>query len=229
MLQMLCLTISFGYNPSRFSMEEELQKFDDLTEEQELDPKPSRKRQIIIAAICVIIVVLLAVSLALIVKTYVITTFTVDGISMWPTLDGGSGAYMDSDNKNGETLYLNKVAKVKRGDIVVFSPEWDSMRQADGSYKALVKRVIAVGGDHIQIIDAKVYLNGELLNEPYINEEMSHDYDGLDVIIEKGNIFCMGDNRNHSSDCRTFGQIPVSRVIGKCFLIKGLDGKLRKQ
>lgn len=209
-------------------MAEELQNFEDLSAEQELDPRPSRKRQIITATICVLIVVLLAVTLALIIKTYVISTFTVDGISMWPTLDGGGGAYMDSDNQNGETLYLNKVAKVGRGDIIVFSPEWESMRQADGSYKALVKRVIAVGGDHLQIMDGKVWLNGELLDEPYINEAMNHDYDGLDVVIEDGNIFCMGDNRNHSSDCRAFGQVPASRVIGKCFLIKGLDGKLRK-
>ena len=210
-------------------MADELNQYENIEMmDEELDPKPSRKRQIIIALICVLIVILLAVTLALIIKTYVLTTFTVDGISMWPTLDGGSGAYMDSDTQNGETLYLNKVAKVKRGDIIVFSPEWESMIQADGSYKALVKRVIAVGGDHLQIIDGKVWLNGELLDEPYINEPMSHDYDGLDVVIADGNIFCMGDNRNHSADCRAFGQVPTSRVIGKCFLIKGLDDKLRK-
>ena len=211
-------------------MAEKFSNFDSLDSpiEQELDPRHSRKRQVITALICVVIVVLLAVTLALIIKTYVISTYTVDGISMYPTLDGGGGASLDGDSKNGETLYLNRLAKVKRGDIVVFSPEWASMRQSDGTYKALVKRVIALGGDHLQIIDGKVWLNGSPLDEPYINEAMGHEYDGLDIVIEDGNMFCMGDNRNHSSDCRTFGQVPVSSLIGKCFLIKGMNGKLRK-
>lgn len=205
-------------------MSDELQQIDNINMmDEELDPRPSRKRQIIVAIICVLIVVLLAVSLALIVKAYVITTFTVDGISMWPTLDGGGSAYLDDDNQNGETLYLNRIAKVKRGDIVVFRPEWSGMQN-----KALVKRVIAVAGDHLQIIDGKVWLNGTELDEPYINEAMGHEFDGLDVIIEDGNIFCMGDNRNHSSDCRAYGQVSLNTVVGKCFLIKGINGKLRK-
>lgn len=189
---------------------------------------PARKRQIVTAIICVLIVALLAVTCALLVKTYVISTFKVDGISMYPTLDGGNGASMDSDATNGETLYLNRLAKVKRGDIVVFTPEWDSMRLADGSYKSLVKRVIAVEGDHLQIIDAKVYLNGEPLDEPYINGEMSHSHDGLDIVVSSGHVFCMGDNRNHSSDCRDHGEVPTKCIVGKCFLIKSISGKLRK-
>ncbi len=211
-------------------MAEDYNQFEPLDSsfEQELDPRPSRKRQVVVALICVLIVILLAVTLALIIKTYVISTYTVDGISMYPTLDGGGGASLDGDSKNGETLYLNRLGKVRRGDIVVFSPEWASMRQADGTYKALVKRVIAVGGDHLQIIDGKVWLNGTQLDEPYINEAMGHEYDGLDVMIEESNMFCMGDNRNHSSDCRAFGQVPQSTLIGKCFLIKGMNGKLRK-
>lgn len=194
-----------------------------IDEELELDPRPSRRRQIIVALVCVLIVVLLAVTLALIIKTYVITTFTVDGISMYPTLDGGGGASLDSDSQNGETLYLNRVAKIKRGNIVVFKPDWVAMNG-----KALVKRVVAVAGDHLQIINGKVILNGQPLDEPYINEAMNHDYDGLDVVIAEGNIFCMGDNRNHSSDCRAYGQVPLDTVVGRCFLVKGLDGKLRK-
>ena len=211
-------------------MTEDFQDFNELNAEQDeqLSMRPSRKKQIITAIICVLIVALIAVVLALVIKAYVFSTYTVDGISMYPTLDGGGGEYMDSDNKNGETLYLNRLAKVKRGDIVVFTPEWSAMRLSNGTYKALVKRVIAVGGDHLQIIDGKVWLNGTLLDEPYINGEMGHEHDGLDVIIEDGNIFCMGDNREHSSDCRDFGQVPASCIVGKCFLVKGLDGKLRK-
>ena len=163
-------------------MTEDYQQFDDLNsfEESELEPKSSRKRQLIVAIICVLIVVRLAVSLALIIKTSVISTYTVDGVSMYPTLDGGAGASLDSDRNNGETLYLNRLAKVKRGDIVVFIPKWSGMGD-----KALVKRVIAVAGDHLQIVDGKVWLNGAVLDEPYINEAMNHNYDGLVDVVTR--------------------------------------------
>lgn len=189
------------------------------------------KRRLLITIISIVLVVILAVAAALLVKKYVITTFIVDGISMYPTLDGGNGSAVepssDETRKNGEILYLNKIAKIKHGDIVVFAPEWPDLIDSDGNYKSLVKRVIAVSGDHLQILDNKVYLNGNMLDESYINEPMLYTSD-IDIIISENHIFCMGDNRNHSSDCRVFGEVSLDCVEGKCWLIKGLDGKLRK-
>lgn len=186
------------------------------------DPKRRSKRVAISVAI-VLLVVVLAVASALLVKYYVVATFTVDGISMYPTLDGGGGAHSDSDRNNGETLYLNKLAKINRGDIVVFAPDSGIFEG-----RTLVKRVIAVGGDHVVISENVVYLNGKQLDESYVNKDELAMYDDLDVYVEDGYVFCMGDNRNHSTDCREFGQISLDCVVGKCFLIKGLDGKLRK-
>ena len=68
----------------------------------------------------------------------------------------------------------------------------------------------------MQIVRGKVYLNGELLNEPYLNEEMRR-YEKIDVIIDEGHLFVMGDNRNHSLDSRatSLGQINIKKdVIG---------------
>ena len=79
---------------------QEPQEFTDqnvLDNEIAEETQSPRKRQIITAVICVLIVMLLAVTSALLVKTYVIATFTVDGISMYPTLDGGGGASMDNN------------------------------------------------------------------------------------------------------------------------------------
>ena len=149
---------------------------------------------------------------------------------MYPTLDGGNGAIIegnsDEERTNGEVLYLNKKATVKRGDIVVFTPDW-IVDDNTGKYASLVKRVIALGGDHIQITDGKVYINDELLDEPYINSD-SVMVDEIDLIVPDGQMFCMGDNRDFSLDSRVFGAVSLDDVIGKCFLIKGLDGKLRK-
>ena len=194
------------------------------TEIPEIQPERNNPKRIIVSVICVLLVVAIAVTSALLLKKYVFSSFIVDGISMYPTLDGGNGANLDDDENNGETLFLNKMAKIKRGDIVVFVPDKGTF-----AGRTLVKRVIAIGGDHVQIKDNAVYLNGQLLVEDYTNDQEPAIYDqDLDFYVEEGNVFCMGDNRNHSSDCRVFGQVSLDTVVGRCFLIKGLDGKLRK-
>lgn len=200
------------------------------TEIPEIQPERNNSKRIIISVICVLLVVAIAVTSALLLKKYVFSSFIVDGISMYPTLDGGNGAIVEGDSKeertNGEVLYLNKKATVKRGDIVVFTPDW-IVDDNTGKYASLVKRVIALGGDRIQITDGKVYINGELLDESYINGD-SVMVDEIDLIVPAGQMFCMGDNRNHSADSRVYGCASLDTLVGKCFLIKGLDGKLRK-
>lgn len=200
------------------------------TEIPEIQPERNNSKRIIVSVICVLLVVAIAVTSALLLKKYVFSSFIVDGISMYPTLDGGNGAIIegnsDEERTNGEVLYLNKKATVKRGDIVVFTPDW-IVDDNTGKYASLVKRVIALGGDHIQITDGKVYINDELLDEPYINGD-SVMVDEIDLIVPDGQMFCMGDNRNHSADSRVFGCATLDSLVGKCFLIKGLDGKLRK-
>ena len=200
------------------------------TEIPEIQPERNNPKRIIVSVICVLLVVAIAVTSALLLKKYVFSSFIVDGISMYPTLDGGNGAIIegnsDEERTNGEVLYLNKKATVKRGDIVVFTPDW-IVDDNTGKYASLVKRVIALGGDHIQITDGKVYINDELLDEPYINSD-SVMVDEIDLKVPDGQMFCMGDNRNHSADSRVYGCASLDSLVGKCFLIKGLDGKLRK-
>lgn len=197
---------------------EELE-FQDLAPEVD---KQLKQRRIIVSVVCVLLVVILAVTTGLLLKKYVFASFIVDGISMYPTLDGGSGENQDNQRTNGEVLYLDKLSKISRGDIVVFNTD---KAHAD-TVSTLVKRVIAVGGDHLQIVSNVVYLNGEKLDEPYLNK--SPTYLDIDLYVPANHVFCMGDNRDSSLDSRAFGAVSLDDVIGKCFLIKGLDGKLRK-
>ncbi len=197
---------------------EELE-FQDLAPEVD---KQLKQRRIIVSVVCVLLVVILAVTTGLLLKKYVFASFIVDGISMYPTLDGGSGENQDNQRTNGEVLYLDKLSKISRGDIVVFNTD---KAHAD-TVSTLVKRVIAVGGDHLQIVSNVVYLNGEKLDEPYLNQFPT--YLDIDLYVPANHVFCMGDNRDSSLDSRAFGAVSLDDVIGKCFLIKGLDGKLRK-
>ena len=84
-----------------------------------------------------------------------------------------------------------------------------------------IKRVIAIEGDHVVIKDGKLYVNDELQVEDYIpkgvltNITKSSSYITNDFIVPEGYYFCMGDNREASSDCRTFGCVPKEKIEGK--------------
>jgi len=128
----------------------------------------------------------------------------VEGRSMYPTLH-------DKDK-----LILWKLGDVKRNDIVVF----DSHDVDNNKY---VKRVIGVAGDEIVIKDSIVTVNGETLDETYINEPVFNG--DLSLIVPENEIFVLGDNRNHSNDSRAFGTVKLDDVDGK--MIFNLNGWLR--
>lgn len=148
-----------------------------------------------------------AVVLALIITTFIRPTL-VKGVSMVPTLE------------QNNYLLLYRMAYVgdkmpKHGDIVVFKSH---LTLDNGEEKDLVKRVIAVGGDHIVITGGKVYVNDQLLQEDYINGDFTNDE--VDEIIPEGTIFAMGDNRMNSRDSRDpmVGVIKKDAIIGKVFV-----------
>ena len=78
-----------------------------------------------------------------------------------------------------------------------------------------VKRVIGLPGDKIKMEDGKVYRNGIKLAETYVNPDEKPMYSGSEVVIPEGYIWVMGDNRNHSTDSRVIGAVPIENVIGK--------------
>ncbi len=131
----------------------------------------------------------------------------VQGISMQPTL------------QDGQRLFISRVnymlTEPQRGDIIVFN----SPQPRTENESPLIKRVIGIPGDVIEIIDMEVYLNGVLLPEPYINEPCNRVHcrdDRWDLGAEE--CFMMGDNRNHSNDSRSFGVVTSDLIIGEAVL-----------
>jgi signal peptidase I len=127
--------------------------------------------------------------------------FRIEGDSMEPNLH------------NGEYVLIDKISYLlhppERGDVVVFTPPNEN--------RDYIKRVIGLPGDTVQIAGGQVYVNGVVLDEPYLKGLVNNDMPAH--IVEEGRFFVLGDNRNNSSDSRAFGSITPQSIVGRAWLV----------
>ncbi len=150
-----------------------------------------------------------------VIQTFVAQPYKVQQQSMEHTLEPDQYVLVDKLTPRFDTY--------KRGDIVVFTPPPDWV-QADGT--PFIKRVIGLPGDTVDIHDGSVYINGTKLNEPYLYSETPEDPpqpttvpgDTHRWVVSPGDVFLMGDHRENSEDSRTFGEVEVSKIIGRAWL-----------
>ncbi len=158
----------------------------------------------------------------------VILNFRVDGNSMLPNLHNGElvlvnhQAYSAWDLANvidwipgvDVSWVVAPFGEPVRGDIVIFSPPDDD--------KPYIKRVIGLPGDVISFADGNVYVNGQQLEEPYLQAGITRCPGGIceePITVPEGHVFVLGDNRRNSEDSRYFGPITVDSVIGKAVIV----------
>ena len=145
--------------------------------------------------------VLPAIVIAVLINLFLAQATRVYGHSMEPNLH------------TDQRLVVEKVSYrlhgPRRGDVVV-------LRMPERGPELLIKRVIALPGETIEVRGGEVFINGEALVEPYLSHETGGTYGPLQV--PAGQVFVMGDNRGASNDSRVFGPVPMERVVGRAWV-----------
>lgn len=179
--------------------------------------------------------IVIAVALALFIRYYIGTPTVVKQSSMYPTL------------KQNQRLVLNRLYRTfhetpQRGDIITFEAPSKSIATGvkavyddepqnifekfcyyvlEVNKLSYIKRVVALSGEHVQIANGKVYINGEELKEDYLQDNVITEAKSsylTDFIVPEGYVFAIGDNREYSGDCRAFGCIPFEKIESKVWI-----------
>lgn len=213
---------------------EEIEKAaEEKSENPENPEKPGKKKSNLIQDIVEIAEsTLITVFVIVMIFTYILHPVNIVGRSMVPTLNKNIDSGVDSTDKVFmTTVYFG----INYGDILVINKDKNYLLDENGEpyvpagtpslNECIIKRVIAVGGQTVDLRDGQVIVDGKALNEPYIAPgSTTEGLGGFDaqypITIPEGYYFVMGDNRNHSTDSRaaSVGLIKKDQIYGKAII-----------
>lgn len=169
---------------------------------EKLDPTSGLARTLLRSLWDTASTVLLALLITLVVNTYVARAWMVDGPSMQPNLCCGQRVMT-------EKVTYRLFHGPQRGDVVVVN--------VPGSPEPLIKRVVALAGETIEIRNGQVYIDGEPVEEPWVEYSATHDF--APTTVPPLHVFIIGDNRPNSRDSRTFGPVHVDQIEGRALFV----------
>lgn len=150
-------------------------------------------------------IIIFALILTFFLRTYVIEARLIPSESMLPTLEIGDRLLVDK--------IVFKFRELEQTDIVVFAPPPEAQRGAGDD--DLIKRIVGLPGDTVEVKEGRVFVNKKPLDEPYIAERLNYAYGP--VAVPEGYLFVMGDNRNYSFDSHAWGFLPLENLKGRAF------------
>ena len=172
---------------------------------ESIDPPPRRPgvaRRFVHLVRELLETILPAILIALVLNVFVGQATRVQGQSMEPSLH------------TDQRLVVEKVTYrfhgPGRGDVVV-------IRVPSQGEELRIKRVVGLPGETVEMRDGQVYIDGQLLDEPYTNGSTRSGRIGR-VVVPPLHVFVMGDNRDHSNDSRAFGPVPIENIVGRAWL-----------
>lgn len=154
--------------------------------------------------------IIIAFILAMVIRTFVIQAFKIPSGSMKPTFLEGDRILVNK--------FIYRFKEPQRGDIVVF-------RYPEDKKKDFVKRLIAKGGETVEIKDGNIYINGKLIEQPHILRDIFYynrgDYGEIDqkIKVPPASYYVLGDNSSSSRDSRYWGFVPKKYLLGRAILI----------
>ncbi len=164
---------------------------------------------------------IVALIIALFIRTFFVQAFKIPSGSMYPTLQQGDRILVNKFIYGAKIPFtkfrLPKIRSARRGDVIVFVYPLDKKRD-------FIKRLIAFGGETVKIVNGDVYVNDVLVVEPQIKNIYYYNrgpyvVPGGSIKVPKGNLFVLGDNSVSSRDSRFWGFVPEENLIGRAFFI----------
>jgi signal peptidase I len=164
------------------------------------------------------------------IQTWVVSLYRIGGPSMEPTLHCAAPTY-GCRAETSDRVLANRLAyrfrNAERGDIVAFDPPPQALALC-GATGIFVKRIVGLPGDRLMQRDGKVWINGQPLDEPYL-ERASHWEKNFEAVVPARHYFMMGDNREQSCDSRDWGWVPKEKLAGPLLAIFSPSRLLRSR
>jgi signal peptidase I len=155
---------------------------------------------------------------ALLLRFIIIEPRYIPSLSMYPTFDVGDQLAVEKVTKRLKPFYRN--------EVVVFNPPEAFTNIMETQYgvsdpgrakEALIKRIVAVAGDQVEVKQGSLFINGQQQDEPFTAEEAKYQFGP--VVVPPGSVLVLGDNRNHSLDGHIWGFLPEKNVIGRAVFV----------